>query len=401
MLRLSEKLQKISDLPKVKQIGSAIVLLLLLTGLIGYRPLAVLARGQEEQGRAQLPPRPVAEGQFFYDDVTVSEGEIYRGDVVVYTGDVSVESGGAIHGNLVVSSGDLSLAADSEVHGDVVAFSGDVEVDGHIGGDLVVWSGDIALGAGATVDGDVSLMNGDITRNEGAKVRGNIVAGPKFPDLAPILNELKLPAIPNAIDGVAPQPPPAPTANEWGVGDYLLRLIWRLLGAAVLTGLIVLTSGLVYYARPTVVNEVRNTLTEQRPLSFGVGLAVNVVLTLLIGAAFGTGSILLTICLSPLGLVAGLIFFAINLGGWAAVALEVGGRLLARLQVETRTAVQLLAGSFVITAPLTLAWALGSCFQPVGYLAMLALTALGGGAVLVNRLKLGRGGTALVSGNTA
>ncbi len=397
MLPLIEKLPKVNHLPSRKALRVLVTGLVLFTGLLSYRPDTAFAAAREAgwpgQPPAAPPALPVTEDVFFNDDLTISAEEVYHGDVVVYSGDVTIERGGAIHGDLVLFSGDLALEAGSEVHGDIVVISGDVAVDGYVSGDLAVLSGDITLGETAVVSGDISLMD-EIARSPGATVAGSIVAGPKFPEIAPLLNKLNLPVVPNAIEGIAPTAPPAPDPNAWQTGA-LLRVIWRLLGGAVLTGLIVLTSSLVYYARPTFVQEVRGTLNGQRPLSFGIGLAINLVLTLLMGAAFGTGSLLVTICLSPLGLMAGLLFFAINLGGWAALSLEVGERLLARLQMESRKLLQLLAGAIVLTAPLTLAWAIGSCFQPVGYLAMLALTALGGGAVVVNRLKLGRGGTGL------
>lgn len=396
MLRVIEKLHKVRPWSRRQAFIASIVVVLLVVALFYQQSLAALAAGgaKVQQAPPALPAIPAMEGRFLNDDLTISEGEIYDGDVVVYTGDVVVESGGAILGSLVVSSGDLTLESGSEVHGDVVAFSGDVAIDGHIGGDLVVWSGDIYLSETAVIGGDVSLMNGEIDREAGATVGGSMVAGPEFPDLGPILEQLELPVVPHAIEGVAPTAPAAPLAqSSWSAA--ILRLIWRLLGAAVLTAMIVLSSGLAYYARPTFIHAVRTTGNQQRALSFGIGLVINLVLTLLIGVTFGTGSLLLTICLSPLGLVAGLLFFVINLGGWAALSLEVGQRLLTRFAIVTRPAIQLLAGAFALTAPLTLAWALGGCFQPVGYFAMLALTALGGGAVLVYQLKLGRGSTDL------
>lgn len=402
MLRVTEKLHKVRRWSQRQPQPTSILVVLLVVVLFHQQPLVALAadKADPQQAPLAIPAIPAVEGRFLNDDLTISEGEIYDGDVVVYTGDVVVESGGAILGSLVVSSGDLTLESGSEVHGDVVAFSGDVAIEGHIGGDLAVWSGDIYLGEEAVIGGDVSLMNGEIEREAGATVGGSMVAGPEFPDLGPILERLELPVVPNAIEGVAPTAPAAPLPpNSWGA--TILRLIWRLLGAAVLTTLIVLTSGLAYYARPTFIHAVRATVNRQRPLSFGIGLAINLVLTLLIGVTFGTGSLLLTICLSPLGLVAGLLFFVINLGGWAALSLEVGERLLTRFAIVARPAIQLLAGALALTAPLTLAWALGSCFQPIGYFAMLALTTLGGGAVLVYQLKLGRGSADLAPSGAA
>ena len=68
---------------------------------------------------------PFLEGaEVFYDDLKVSGGDVYAGDVVVYNGNAEVEGGGRIGGALFVYSGDIDIKGGGTVGGDVIAYGG-------------------------------------------------------------------------------------------------------------------------------------------------------------------------------------------------------------------------------------------------------------------------------------
>lgn len=322
----------------------------------------------------------------YSEDVVVETGEVFDHDVIVYSGDVTVEEDGLIKGDLVAYSGDVTIEAGGKVQGDVTAVSGDAQVDGAVGGDLVVWSGDIELAETAKIGGNASVMAGEIHREEGAVVQGNLLRGNfSFPQLPPLLESLQIPAVP-ALPAVpaAPAMPAVDTAiqrsQDWS--STLFGLLGRLFLAAFGSSLIVLLAGLVFYARPALVQTVEQTLHEQRPLSFAVGLIVNLVLVVL------TVLLVATLCLAPVGFAVGVLFAAINLVGWSALSLTVGDWLLRRAKLENQSLVALIVGAFVMTGLLTLGWALGGCFRPLAYVATLLVTSFGSGAVVVYWLRL-------------
>lgn len=319
-------------------------------------------------------------------DVTIAEGEAYVGDLVRYSGDITVESNSRVQGGVVAYSGDVLIEEGAIVEGDIIAVSGDLRIYGEVVGALVVWSGDVAIEDGATVHGDVSVMSGDIDRGAQATVEGNIIVGPKIPPLPPlpgILDGVELPnfAGNSTINGVAPTVIRAEGWNQ--VGRFVLRII----GAFFLTALVVFMTGIVYYLQPEFIQGLRSTLTAQKPTSFVIGLLLNVVLTMLILAAFGSGNFFTALCLAPLSFVALLLFLILNTGGWAVLSIIIGERLLAFTKVTVHQLTALLVGATAMTGTIALVWALGSCMRPVAYLIMLTLSALGGGSLIVHQLQ--------------
>lgn len=357
------------------------MLLALLIGLVNWARHETPIRDsgwRVGDGIKQIGFMANAHAQSYNEDVVVEEGAVFEDDVVVYAGDVRIKAGGLIKGDLVLYSGDVTMDEGGQVTGDVTAISGDADIAGTIDGDLVVLSGDIELAETATVNGDLSVMSGEINREPGATVHGNVVAGRfKLPQLPGLLESLQAPA--------APALPSIETSiqHAGGFGSAILGFMGRLLLAAFGASLIILLTGLVYYVRPEFVQAVQQTLLQQGSLSFAVGLVINLVLTFL------TGALVITLCLAPVGLAAGLLFVAINLVGWSVSSLTVGQWLLRKAKVETQPLVALLLGAFLLTTMIAMGWTLGGCLRPLTYLAALVVTAFGGGAAVVYWLRLG------------
>ncbi|MEZ4868441.1 MAG: polymer-forming cytoskeletal protein [Caldilineaceae bacterium] len=364
---------------------AAAILLLLLVGA------ALVRYGWQDDGINRLthfaPASP--NSKFYAQDLTVGADEVHRGDVVLYSGDVTVESGGAIVGNLTVYSGNIDVEPGGAVQGNVTAVSGDAQVAGAIDGNLVVGSGDIHLGESAVIGGDVSVMSGDIDRQPGAVIHGNLVAGRlKLPELPKLLTfaeqkEAPVSVVTPTIGESATSTIVAPLRRPRGLLGALAALIWRLVGAALGTGLIVTIVGLFYYVRPGLVQSVQETLAQQNALSFIIGLVSNLVLTFL------ATILIVTFCLAPVGIAVAVSLVLLNLLGWAALALTVGNRLLGYANVTTEPLVNLLVGAVLMTSLLALGWALGDCLRPLAYIVGILISSMGSGAVVVTWLRLG------------
>lgn len=77
----------------------------------------------------------------FGNDVTIAEGEVVKGDVVVTGGDLYVN--GTVNGDAVVTGGDINVGPKGEVKGDVVVTGGTITTapTSKIGGSKVVVAG--------------------------------------------------------------------------------------------------------------------------------------------------------------------------------------------------------------------------------------------------------------------
>lgn len=360
-------------------LGAVLVITLLSFGLV----FGLGGKAQAAEGVAQLP-RPQAQpiqarasqgsgsNQVFRGDLVVEPGRVIVGDVAVYNGDVRVEDGGQIQGNLVAYSGDIELQAGAQVQGDVTAFSGDIGIAGGVGGDVASWSGDIELADSARVDGDISVLSGEINRARGAYVGGNVVQGP----------QLRLPGMPSPN---VPMPPTSVAASRpMGFLGWVGLLITRLLGAALLTALVVLLTGVVAYARPDTVARVRRAMDNNLALSFVIGLLSNLTLTFL------AGLLSVTICLLPIALIPIVLLIGVNVIGWTVVSQVAGERITAYVKQPVQPALATAVGALALTGVVALLWAMGGCFRFVGYLTMLGVASFGAGAVLLPWLNRGR-----------
>jgi cytoskeletal protein CcmA (bactofilin family) len=340
---------------------------------------AVLATGAPVQAGDDAPRVRVVQPQHqvFNDDLVVTDGETFDGDVIVYNGDVTVEDGGRIAGSLIVYSGSIEIEQGGVVSGDLTAVSGDVQIDGRVDGSVAVLSGDAELGDEAHVGGDVSVVSGDVERARGAYVGGSTLRGPQL--------NIQIPPIiaPGAVPGVdvRPEMPPFSATRPVSLSERLLDFFGRAVSAG--AALVLLVGGALAAAvlRPQLAAEVRASLRRQPALSFAVGLLVNMVGVAVIGFMF------VTICLAPPAALLGLALLAANVVGLSGAGAVVADRLPINLGAShaARTAV----GVALPGAVIALLWLLGGCFAFFGYVFALLLASFGLGALLVKVLKLG------------
>lgn len=375
-------------------VGMALIL-----GFLLLAPASVLAQegGPTVRWRSVNPssgetmpfPMPSLDGaQVFYDDLKVSGGDVYEGDVVVYNGNAEVEGGGRIGGALFVYSGDIDIKGGGTVGGDVIAYGGDIKIHGggSVAGNVQALGGDVSLQDGASVAGDVSVLGGDIERSAGANVGGNVLSGPR----------IQIPALP-AIPGLPPVESPSPvlpvpglqgadgpmSLGQSGFGRWLWRFVLDLVKAGFFTLFVVLGSVLVRKTRPGIVRDAQDYLESDPRSAFGVGLLANMVVMIPLWMWLGSLSAnwFVILCLTPLLLPLGLVALAIELAGLATV----GGWLGERIAKETGFNLDALAatalGVLLTVGASALLWALSAC---LGWLALLFVGAPGIGALVLH-----------------
>jgi len=310
-------------------------------------------------GGLLLPVKPV-----------LADGEPPENGVVIWNEDYTLEEDERLEGNLIVFNGDVTLEPGSTAAGSVIIWNGSAEIEGTIEGDLVVSGGDIKLGEDARVEGDVVCSwNCDIEQKVGARVGGGIIEGVPLPNLPP-----------ERMRDIPPLPQIPSLPQMWAAGPGRM-LDWALRAARSLAAILVVSivAGLVALLWPQQTERVGHTVVEAPWPSLGVGL-----LTVFAGTALIV-ALAITICLSPVAILAALALSAAGLFGWIGAGGVVGKRLLRALNVREITPLWAAGlGALLITLVST---GLSSvfCLAPVGWLLIIVLGCIGLGAVVLTR----------------
>ncbi|MBN1810607.1 MAG: polymer-forming cytoskeletal protein [Anaerolineae bacterium] len=288
--------------------------------------------------------------------------------ITIFGEDYTVESGTTIKGNLTVFDGDVIVEDGGAVAGTIVIWGGNAEIEGTVEGDLVVSGGDVYLGDDAWVQGDiVCSWDCSIEQDEDARVDGKIIEG-----------------------GVLPQIPPAPEirvlppmnvrfADPEMVLGPLFSFVRNIISALVVAALAVLVALLL----PQQTTRVGQTMTKAVVPSFGYGL--------LTALAAGAAIILLvlTICLSPIAILAALVLLAAGLYGWICFGAVIGERLLKAFNAKVVEPVWA-AGLGTLIVSLIIAFidaglSLVCCLEVIAWTAVFVLGCAGLGAVVLTR----------------
>jgi hypothetical protein len=285
----------------------------------------------------------------FGEDYTVESGTTIEGDVTVFGGDVIVEDGGTVAGTVVV-------------------WGGDAEIEGTVEGDLVVSGGDVYLGDDAWIQGDlVCSWNCSIDQESDARIDGSIVEG------------ITLPPIPSASEIRIPDPIDIRFADPSRVLGPLFNFFRNIASALVVAALAVLVALLL----PQQVSRVGQTMTQAAGPSLGYGLLT----TLASGAAIVV--LTLTICLSPIAILAGLVLLAAGLFGWICFGALVGRRLLEAFNAQAVEPVWAAGlGTLLVSlvvALVDIGLSLVCCLDMLVWAAVFALGCAGLGAVVLTR----------------
>lgn len=277
---------------------------------------------------------------------SVAHAQSIAGDKFVLNEDFVLASGRMLDGRLAALDGSITLEPGSVVSGDVAAYGSKLEIAGTVQGNVAVFRGTVHLADTAVIEGDFVSMGAAVTRDPGARIRGETVEG--------LSRSRELPErVPK---------PPRPSLFGQAIRWQLGTLAWVLL--------MVVLGGLAMVVAPRAVERVARAAAAEPAMTFGLGLLTYIVALL-------CGALLLIAC--GLGLLVWLALLVASLLGWIAMGLWVGRRVFAALRVRSTTALgEVALGVMLITVLARLPWCIGFLFAAI-------VGSIGLGAVIVTR----------------
>ncbi len=272
---------------------------------------------------------------------------------IVFGEDFTLEAGESIDGDLVVFGGDVWLEEDSRVEGEMVVWGGDADIAGTVEGDLVVMGGSVTLRETGVVEGDLVTAGGEVEREEGAVVEGQEVTAPEVswrgrPVVIPFVGQFPL--------------RPRPVDLALRVAWEAVRLVLTVLVMAGLGGVVAML-----WPQPTA----RVGRAYMQALLPGLGLGLLTVLVIL--------GLLISLCLTVVGLAAGAAAAVAAVFGWAALGALIGERLFAARPLSPFWSAALGTGLLTLLSELL------GLIPCVGWLGGFLVACVGLGVVILTR----------------
>ncbi len=259
-----------------------------------------------------------------------------------------------IDGNIVGIGTTLIIKDNALVMGDVSLIGSNLEVDGRIAGDLNIMAGSALINDPAIITGDINQFFQTIEIKPKALVTGEI-------------NTYSFPAAASGQAGTR-----VTQLIEWLKPGKIAALFGARILGLVLFSLI----GIYLFKTPTI--KVTEAVGSNLPAAWGAGLlsiiAVPIVAIILI----------ISICLSPLGILLLLASIIASIWGWVALSSIFGKNLVKWLKLDWAVEPSTVFGALL----LGIASSLLSFIPCVGFLILLFLTATGIGGVLLSRFGL-------------
>lgn len=277
---------------------------------------------------------------------------------IVFGADFTLRSGESLAGDLVVFGGDVTLEENSRVEGSIIAWGGDVNIAGEVGKDVVAFGGNVDLTDTARVNGNLMVFGGESRVEEGAQVRGQEILH---------------------ATGWAWEWFTWPYRGGFSAGrpvEFLTGLFWRGLRVVLETLLMAGLAGILVLLWPQGTARVGRAAMTAPLSSLGIGL-----LTLVTAIVVGV-LLIVTLCLSPVGVAVLLALVLANLFGRLALGVLVGERLVGAL---TARAVAPFWVAALGAGLLTLLLRLLDLIPCVGWALGLVVTSVGLGAVVLTR----------------
>ena len=256
-----------------------------------------------------------------------------------------------IDGNIVGIGTTLILEENALVMGDISLIGSNLEVDGRIAGDLNILAGSALIKDTAIITGNINQFFQTIDIRPKALVTGEI-------------NTYTFPSAAGGQAGVK-----ITQLIEWlRPGNIAVFQGARVLGL-VLFSLI----GIYLFKTPT--TRVTSALESNLPAAWGAGLLT--IITVPIVAAI----LIISICLSPIGILIILAYLVCILWGWVALSSYFGTNLIKWLKLDWAVEPATILGALI----LGIISSLLSFIPCIGFLIILMLTATGIGGVLLSR----------------
>jgi len=286
----------------------------------------------------------LAEGPIFGTNYTLKSGDTLNDDLVVFGGSVSIEK-------------------DAKVNGSVVLFGGSLTSDGIVSKDVVVLGGAVKLESSAHIKGNLVTFGATVSRDEGAKVDGDVINNPTRPEIP------NMPVIPNV-----PSIPSSPS----NYSNPILNVL-GIIGQSIILALLAM---LIAMFLPLHMRRVADGVVSKPFMAFGMGLLTLVVFIVAIVALALFSILIITLILTiPMIVIASISFAAACVLGWLAMGMEVGVRIAQMFKSEWPVPLSAGLGVFILNLV-----AQGAGFIPcIGGLMFAIVGFAGLGAVVMTR----------------
>ncbi|MCE1253427.1 MAG: polymer-forming cytoskeletal protein [Anaerolineae bacterium] len=277
-------------------------------------------------------------------------------DQLVLGDSFTLETGQVQSGSLVVVGGTVTIKEGARVLGDIFVTGGSLDLRGKVDGSVTSLGSLVDISDTAVIGGDLSTVGGTLDRAEKSVVKGHVDVNPgnRFSVARP--------------DNYLKMMPQAPFIFDMGPVKDVFGAIARALGMAALAALVTL-----FLFKPT--ENVAAAAINQPVMSFFMGLLTFVVAPALMVV------LIITLILSPLGLLGLLIMGLAIIFGWIALGYEVGHRLASSLKVDW--AAPVIAGVGVLA--LSLISEMGAFVPCIGWIIPAFISLLGLGSVVISR----------------
>ena len=259
-----------------------------------------------------------------------------------------------IDGNIVGIGTTLIIEENALVMGDISLIGSNLEVKGRIAGDLNVIAGSASIKDTAIITGNINQSFQTIDIKPKALVTGEINTY-SFPSAANGQTSTKVTQL---IEWLRP-------------GN-----VAAIQGARVIGLILISLIGIYLFKTPT--TRITSALGSNLPAAWGAGLLT--IITIPIVAAI----LIISICLSPIGILLILAYFICILWGWVALSSYFGTNLIKWLKLNWAVEPATLLGALI----LGIISSLISFIPCIGFLLNLMLTGTGIGGVLLSRFGL-------------
>lgn len=262
-----------------------------------------------------------------------------------------LKDGQRIEGDIAGIGATLIIENGARVTGDISMIGGNLEIGGTVFGDLNVFSASAVIRDSAVIAGDINQAFTTVQLSPRAVVNGTI-------------NTYLFPA--------AKSP-----ASGQGLGKILSWFkpghILFVKSAQILAMTLVTALAIYLFQKPTL--RVSQSIRQNLPAAWGAGLLT------MVAAPIISIVLIISICLSPVGLALILVFLISLMWGWAALGSIVGGQITRWLRLDWDEHLTAVIGAMA----LGLSAALISFIPCLGVLINMILASFGLGGVLLSR----------------
>ena len=257
-----------------------------------------------------------------------------------------------IDGNIAGVGTKLIIEEGASVTGSISLISGQLEIFGNVDGDINVFSGTSYIHDTSIIGGDINQITHQLEIDPGAQVKGEI-------NTYTIPNEgngVDSTQVSNAIDWIRP--------SAWIIFESIRNL------SLVFINLLIV----FLFKNPTL--RLTRTITKNIGVSWGVGLLVFFALP------FVSLVLLISICLSPIGIILILAFLIANVWAWTGISLIIGNSFTKWLKLDWEEEAKVTVGAIFLGLISTLL-----AFIPLIGLALnVTVSALGIGGIVLSKL---------------